>query len=478
MANRRQQTTYVGEWWLPERPDQVLNGTLTVGPHYPELELYDRASSPAGGASEPFEPPVIHGLSMGTKLTLLTNVQTDAPAAGKGEHRVVHRRLIVGTVLIGGSHLREEAVRFNRASLRLTYLDEWVNRSPYNWEEGPPESLQVVDDLANLTASVPGCEIVLGRTWSSHFNRLADAGFSSHEVIELRLDERVPLNELEYLFVRPLEQLLTLAAGFHSKALDLQVGNDDGDVLAWELTAHSVRRRRPDQDQVERPVVRPHMRFGMNSNGYPPDIDFGDLVPIWFELQARLSGVCDLIFSLRSDTDGYLQQHLFTIASAVEGLHRGLNPQLEEKTADDRARNTAILEAVQENYPEHREWLRNVIGNAHRKSYAFRIQELLQEAGEVMVGVLGDQDKWFRKLRDVRNELGHVLSSKTTVDQMVGMLSSALLLAEAVLLRRLGFTEAECRRSLNYRWERENVGALVKKGFPEWFPDSVKTRAR
>ncbi|MGW0731877.1 ApeA N-terminal domain 1-containing protein [Streptomyces sp. NPDC002851] len=476
MANREQQTAYVGEWWLPERPDHVMHGTLKFGARYPELELYDRPSSHGGGDSEPFEPPVIHGHSMGTKLTLLKNVQTGATTVGQGEHRRVHRFLIVGTVLIGDSRLGEEDLQFNRASLRLANLDEWVNRSPYNRETGPPESLQVVDDLPYLTASVPGCEIFLGRTVTTHFNRLADAGFSSHEVIELRLGERLPLNELEYQFVRPLEQLLTLATGFHSKGLDLRVGNDDGDVRPWQLTAHSVRRRSSDQDQLERPVVRSHMRFGMNSQGYPPDIVFGDLVPRWFELQARLSGVCDLIFSLRSDTGGYLQQQLFTIASAVEALHRGLNP--DKKTADDRARETTIVEAVQENCPDHGEWLRKAIENAFRKSYAVRIQELLQETGEVMADVVGDQGKWFRKLRDVRNELGHVLSWKTTVDELVGMLSSALLLAEAVLMRRLGFSEAECRRSLDYHWERKNVRALVMKGFPEWFPDSVETGAK
>jgi hypothetical protein len=163
--------------------------------------------------------------------------------------------------------------------------------------------MQLVDDLPVLRASVPGCEILLGRTASTYFNRLAGAGFSSHEVIELQLDERLPLEELEYQFVRPLEQLLTLASGFDSKTFDLRVGiEDDGDGLPWEATAHSVQHRSFDHDQNERLVVRPHMRFGMNSNGYPPDIDFGDLVPRWFELQAALSDVCDLIFSLRSDT--------------------------------------------------------------------------------------------------------------------------------------------------------------------------------
>ncbi|GGX29700.1 ApeA N-terminal domain 1-containing protein [Streptomyces chryseus] len=477
MANQKLRTTYVGEWWLPDQTDHVMHGTLTIGPRYPELELYDRSAT----YKKPPSVPVIHGRSAGgISLTLVRNVQTVAlteSGAGLAATRLVQRKFTVGTVLVGGSHLREDEVRFNRASLRLTYLDPWVNRSPYVQETGPPESLQVLDDLPIMEASVPGCQIHLVRTWDSHFNRLTDAGFSSHELIELQFDEPVPLDKIEYQFIRPLEQLLHLAAGYPSKALDLQLRNDSGHALTWEVArrgVYSVQRRTPEP--TENPVVRPRMRFGMNSNGYPPDIDFEDLVPRWFKLQKNLSDVCDLIFSARSETGGYLQQQLFTIVSALEGLHRGLHPELEKKTAADGARNAAILAAVQEGCEEHHGWLRDLLGTAHRKSYAFRIQELLRETGDVMDSIVGDQDKWVRKLRDVRNDLGHVLSPTTTVDQMVALFSSALLLAEAVLLRRLGFSEAECGRSLDYDWEREITRSRMMKGFPNWFPDSEQPR--
>jgi len=111
------------------------------------------------------------------------------------------------------------------------------------------------------------------------------------------------------------------------------------------------------------------MRFGMNSTGYPPNVDFGSILQRWYALQEDLSSVCDLIFSLRSDTAGYLEQQMFTIASAIEGLHRGLNPQLEEKTDEDRARNKQILAVVKTGCPEHHHWLAEKIQNAHRPSY-------------------------------------------------------------------------------------------------------------
>lgn len=288
------------------------------------------------------------------------------------------------------------------------------------------------------------------------------------------------LDELEYRFVRPLEQLLTLATGTHCEALELQVGNDDGsdDLLAnWPSNSYAVRRRSSDQCQAERPMIRQRMRFGMHCAAYPPNIDFGTLVPRWYALQAQLSSACDLIFSLRSDAGGYLQQQMFTIASAVEALHRGLYPQLEEKTDDERARNKTILAAVKSGCPEHHEWLAGVIQFAHRRSYVFRVRALLQDTDHLMSAIVGDEEKWTQQLRDIRDGIGHVLPAQDdmTVDQMVAMLDSARLFAEVVLLRRLGFTDAECRRSLEHHWERENVRALVEKGFPEWFASPAVT---
>jgi hypothetical protein len=228
--------------------------------------------------------------------------------------------------------------------------------------------------------------------------------------------------------------------------------------------------------EAERPVIREHMRFGMNSTGYPPNIDFGSIVQRWYALQEDLSTASDLIFSLRSDTAGYLEQQMFTIASAIEGLHRGLNPQLEEKTDEDRTRNKHILAAVRMGCPDHHQWLANVLQYAHRPSYVLRVRELLLDTNHLMAAIVGDEEAWTQQLRDTRNVIGHVLPSQDakTFYQVVSMLKSAQLFAEVVLLRQLGFTDSQCRHSIEHHWERQNVRAFVQKGFPEWFTVSPK----
>jgi ApeA N-terminal domain 1 len=134
-------TTFVGQWWQSGQPEEQIPGTLQIGTGPPELELHSTSaaqSAPSRGGDR-FDVPVLHGRSMGTCLTLLDITETSSSTSRVGELQETHRVLFVGTVLVGEDHLASVAdCRFNRASLRLSNLNEWVNRSPYRWSSAEP----------------------------------------------------------------------------------------------------------------------------------------------------------------------------------------------------------------------------------------------------------------------------------------------------------------------------------------------------
>jgi hypothetical protein len=161
-------------------------------------------------------------------------------------------------------------------------------------------------------------------------------------------------------------------------------------------------------------------------------------------------------------------------------MRRKLNPRYEKVSAVDRERNSEVLETVFAGRPENHGWPKDVIANAHRKSYAFRIQELLDQTDHLMAKVVGNETKWTQQLRSVRDGIGHVLTRQDdmTVQQMIAMLDPARLLAELVLLRQLRFTHARCRNSLGHHWELDNVREHVKKGYPRWFAARAQASLR
>ncbi|WP_157751840.1 ApeA N-terminal domain 1-containing protein [Actinoplanes derwentensis] len=471
------EATFMGQWWLPGQNKRRSPGTLIMGDHSPELSLSSLSDMSINHIDDTTWPdiPIMHGASMGNCLTLLDVLTTKVSSSLGSRSEETRSTFNVGTALVGQSHLNStEECRFNHASIQLPNFNEWVNRSPYRWTFSNSTTAVELAPLPPLRADVDGCKITAWRSTTSKIGRLSSAGFTSYEVIELRLDERLPLEEIEYRYIRPLEQLISLATGTSCQAFNIEVGiydDPEGNTAEPSISSYAVRRTKTDMEMQEDAKIRQHMRFGMNCKEFPPNIEFPELVPKWFSLQAKISTVCDLIFSGRQKSGGYLQQKMFTIASALEGLHRGLNPGYEKKSPAERARNNAIIEAVHDTLPQHRNWLKDAIASAHRKTYSFRIQELLNKTDNLMSEVVGNEVEWTRQLTGIRNGIGHVLASqdKKTVEQVFAILQSAQLLAEMILLRELGFSTHECRRSFEHHWEINSARHHVKKGFPEWF---------
>ncbi len=163
MPNDDRRASYVGQWWLPGEPSKTFAGTLDIGQRV-ELQLYESTDTPRGTHdSDRLNPPILHGRSMGSCLTLLDCTEVGTSTSRRGGHEDIYRTVVVGTALVGDSHLDSvKDCRFNRASLRLNNLDQWVNRSPYRWTITPTESVEVLD-LPTLRASIPDCEIFLDR---------------------------------------------------------------------------------------------------------------------------------------------------------------------------------------------------------------------------------------------------------------------------------------------------------------------------
>jgi hypothetical protein len=88
---------------------------------------------------------------------------------------------------------------------------------------------------------------------------------------------------------------------------------------------------------------------------------------------------------------------------------------------------------------------REQIAYAHRRSYVFRVRELLRDTSHLMATIVGNEEAWTQQLRGIRDGIGHVAPSQDakTFHQVVAMIRSAQLLAEIVLPRQLGFADDE-----------------------------------
>jgi hypothetical protein len=80
-----------------------MHGTLRIGRRHPELELHESTTSRRARYDDRLDAPVLHGRSTGSCLTLLAHVETDSSTSSRDGYEEFHRRIMVGTVLLGDS---------------------------------------------------------------------------------------------------------------------------------------------------------------------------------------------------------------------------------------------------------------------------------------------------------------------------------------------------------------------------------------
>jgi hypothetical protein len=454
---------FPGEWWFPGNEEGWVPGTLELGSAFMLKTMADMRDA-NGNSLELGGPatPLLHGRSLGRCFTLLDCQLRRERVFGGG----THLQIFSPVILIGERNFPTDDVCFDRACLRLDNLNAFANRRTleYSRSEGNDKRTVVFNKPPDLQADMPGGRLRLGRRSriTSGFDR---AEVSSMEFFLLELQDELALDNLLYSYVRPLQQLLSLATAEECNFYELEVARDrDRGENYWHY--YQVHLWRREVHAGSRNVANPNMRFSLKSTLGRPEVTFSEVIPRWFAIQEKYGSVLDLVFSLRSGI-GYLESQIFAIASSLEGMHRKLFPGAAKRTPEHRERLEAIIASAPQ---EHKEWLSRALVRSHEPSFANRVHDLVNYAGPAVASLLGDVDEWTKMVGRARNDVGHAKGIETTdVLAKVRLMRSIQMLAEFVLLRELGLTQDQCDSLLTLDAEWNSVSAKLQESYPELF---------
>ena len=119
-----------GLWWLPEKPDLKLPGTLTFSP-YKGFSLEVQGSFKERGEMHKFLiPDIILGFShQGKEITLYKCFERSSKMHLPG---IPENLFSVNVGFIGVHFAQLSEMKFKKISVRYNYLDEWLNISGFN----------------------------------------------------------------------------------------------------------------------------------------------------------------------------------------------------------------------------------------------------------------------------------------------------------------------------------------------------------
>lgn len=306
----------VGNWWMPDAPEERIAGSLDWSPRGATLAL---AGSLGVSRGRPMHYPVIHGtVGLGQSVTLCGCRPTElTQRGGLAEERIGAQWALVGAHFGGGAD-----ARFKSVTAGLTLLDRWVGISGFDLGgdgggAGVAHSVRYKKpaDIAHAAEDGTEVEIMFG-----HFADIARAPVTRvciTQSCEVAIRPRGGMNLREAAGrVRGLQRLVSIAMLEPSYPIRMRVEGEDGataSAYGAEISAHEMRvRGRPDEaDFLGVPLPYERLAEG-----------FGEFYRKWSDAQRELDSVCGLYFDTVFLPDMALEEQVNSLVRAAESFHR------------------------------------------------------------------------------------------------------------------------------------------------------------
>lgn len=159
-----------GFWWLPENENKKVPGVLKFSADKEiKLELMGSFHESIRQAIESKQPQyfeTILGESNGTTFTLIRSLEMDKKVGSVGTLDYTLSSFHCGYIIKGIHFLRLDDVKFAQMNINFTYLEDWINSTPFKFEEmnvirydAPPEKSIKVEKI-NSIISIVSCQSV------------------------------------------------------------------------------------------------------------------------------------------------------------------------------------------------------------------------------------------------------------------------------------------------------------------------------
>lgn len=440
---------YKGIWWLPDKPEKQVSGTLRFSPH--EGAILDLIGSfeDINDFRQILNPDIILGVSSdGKNITLYKCFEITSKVSIPG----LQTSSIIASVVFVGVHFKKtEDMKFESLSIHYSHLDEWANISGFKmrdfyrssekkdkktwlikYELPEPVEAKVNDDLKIslvIRAFLPTLSLVQ-----------KEAYIKQKTFVKIEPSKAKPLEEYwnimslfqDFLSLGVLEAVYPLSIRGITEANKITLG--EGKIYHPPI---SIFYKLPDISRMSKTLMPVEMLFTFK------DISesFEVFIRNWFEKAEILKPVYDLYFGTLYNPHMYLQHKFLSLVQAIESYHRRNMKNYELSEDEYRKRITEILNMVSSN---DRRWLKWKLKYANEPSLKQRLEDILKTHSEVLDGIIDDKSSFIDKTADTRHYLTHYdskLKERSAYGEELYRLTLKLkVLLEICLLKELGFS--------------------------------------
>lgn len=457
---RTEKSESMGEFWLPEKPDAKVHGTLTieegglvrlktVGLLAEQLDLMNwRVTGHAR---------IIGRLHGGEAVTLEDTFYWRRPSFGIPPTTALEAKFaFIGLALDGNAD-----ATFNSIIFTTDCLSEWHQKTGISCEldesENPRKTTiryEAIDDV--VLWSEAGKRLELTFEWNlSDVGPGALASVTQYSSLRFSSDERIPVEELTRT-VHRIQHFLSFAVGATVSISAVFVGSCDH-VTTPEArkTSRPVRLYYHCYPFTEKPAD-----IGRSSMPLPfPSIESvtQSVFSRWFSVYERAGKALGLYWGALNDSAKYIDGRFLFIIQALEVFHRLTSAETVLSKDAHRALFKTLIKACP---AEYRELIAPRLRYAHELSLSTRLQRMVDP-----FAVFFDEPAFLQKVVRTRNYFTHwdpkSKEMAATDDELWPICAKLEALFSLLLMREIGLSSdtiahlvesnRELKRRLGYR---------------------------
>jgi ApeA N-terminal domain 1/Apea-like HEPN len=466
---------YEGYWWLPERPDDKVVGTLYFSQDDVRLELLGAFSdSPAepdeegaagrevtvvrAGFGELPDRDRIIGIIRGQQFVTLERCQGFGVSLGIGplpvESGLTTTTYRPGFVLVGARYDPDEDVAFDEVSMRFSDLEMWAGRSgltqDFAIEDGHIKSVQVnytpldpievrIDDDATLKIEFP---------WGHGGTPRFEAHITQAASFRVCFDTPASI-ERALTYVTQLRGFLALAVGRPIRVLSV-TGHHNPDpaeepdpftrLKPSKISVELLYRMVGLPDEPTRQLRPGELLFTLDDA--LPRLE--EILKTWFEQQEHLGPVLLRYFHLVHNPVSSREQEFESLVRVLETHHRRVHGAAGVDEAH-RARLDRIYSGIEDE--DDQKWLKSKLAFSHEPTLRDRLRDVVDRCPTISATLIGSAEEiaaFIKLAGDTRNYETHLdpsLEGKSASGvELVALVYQLRALVQMTLLLDIGFT--------------------------------------
>jgi hypothetical protein len=460
----------LGLFWLPGHEEDALSGRLQFDPKGDGINLSlvgEFANAPDGDDSQ-FR---IVGWRGNDKLTLdrCFSHGPNLRAPGITESRYYANQMFVG------HHFERDELAFQSASVLLSDLDSWVDRSGIAIEDDYPQTESQTQTIYRMAFTPPPeetCPFSRGRVklafgWKSGGDPIHGISFQQWPGIKIEYDQMQAFDVIRKDVGR-IQDLVTLCIDAPTAVDSLILQRPD--IQAKVLSGEDAGVEQPIEF-ISLPIRYVDPQERQPRHWHQMLLDFEELggvdaIARWLDASQQFQRALNSFMSIKHAKQMFAENRFQNVTFAAEAFHRNLT--LGAPYMDEEAFN-GLLDVYLEDTPEeHRDWLLGRIQYGNEPPLRKRLQQLAARAGAATRPLIGDKDRWAHTLTRVRNELTHLGTDSRVFDgaDLIFLTESVYAVVRICMLMECGVSPETLTRKANsptMTWYRERLMETIER---------------